>query len=117
MSRRWLLSLILFCGVLFLFNQGSSATYELRVNEQATRVFLKELAPEVSLVVENRSRQSVRALVRLELLAPNNKVSATAEANVDLKSGRQNIPFTLPFKSRDLTPNKENEILWYRLRY
>jgi hypothetical protein len=117
MGRRWLLSLVcLGCALLFL-SQVSTAHFELRVNEAATRLFLKDLAPEVSLVVENGSNDSMRALVRLELLAPNNKVSATSERKVDLKSGTQKLPFTLPLKTHDLTPDEESQVLWYRLHY
>jgi hypothetical protein len=116
MSRRWLLSLIcISCALLFL-SRVSNAKFELRVDEKLTRVFLKELAPDVSLVVENGSKDPVRVAISLQLLAPSNKVSASTERKLELKSGRQTVPFTLPLKSRDLTPD-EDDILWYRIHY
>ncbi|HEV8367948.1 MAG TPA: MG2 domain-containing protein, partial [Pyrinomonadaceae bacterium] len=117
MSRRCLLFLVcLGCALPFL-GKVTNARFNVSVDEAATRIYLKELAPEVSLVVANGSKDPLRARVRLELLGPNNKVSATTERIVDLKSGTQKIPFTLPFKTRDLTPDEEDEVLWYRLHY
>jgi hypothetical protein len=117
MSRRLLLSLVCVCSALLFLAPISKAKFELRVDEKSTRVFLKELAPDVALVVENGSKDPVRVAIRLQLLAPSNKVSASTERKVDLKSGRQTVPFTLPFKSRDLTPDEEDDILWYRIHY
>ena len=117
MSRRCLLFLVcLVCALSFL-GQATNARFNVSVDEAATRIYLKELAPEVSLVVANGSKDLLRARVRLELLATDDKVTAATERNVDLKSGTQKIPFTLPFKTRDLTPDEEDEVLWYRLHY
>ena len=117
MSRRCLLFLVcLGCALPFL-GDVTNARFNVSVDEAATRIHLNELAPEVSLVVANGSKDPLRARVRLELLAPNDKVAAAIERNVELKSGTQKVPFTLPFKTRDLTPDEEDEVLWYRLHY
>ena len=120
MSRRWLLFLVcLGCAVFSVsqFGQVTNARFEVSVDEAATRIFFKELAPEVSLVVKNGSSESIRAVVSIELLEPNNTITATTERKVDLKSGTQKLPFTLPVKTSELTPNEDDEILWYRLHY
>lgn len=117
MSRRWSFLILFVCAFFLLISQATHANFDLRVNESATRVFLKELAPEVSLAVENGSRQSLKVTIKLELLNPGNDVSASNERKVDLKPGKQNVLFTLPFKSRDLTPDEESKILWYRIHY
>lgn len=121
MRRRWFLFLVcLGCALLFaLFSasQVTTARFEVRVDESATRFFLKELAPEVSFVVNNGSSEPFRARIKLELLTPNNNVAATTERKVELQKGNQTLRFTLPFKTRDLSPDEEDEILWYRLHY
>ena len=120
MSRRWLLFLVCLGCALFSFsqvNQITSARFEVSVDEAATRISFRELAPEVTLVVKNGSSESIRAAVRIELLEPNNTVHGTTERKVELKSGNQTVPFTLPAKTFDLTPDEDDEILWYRLHY
>src|SRR6267142_5172722 len=112
MNRRWLLSLVCLSISLLLFAQVSSARIGLKVNEAATRFSFKELAPEVSLVVENGSNQAFSAVVRLELLDPSNKVTASTERKVGLKTGSQKLLFTLPLNTRDLSPGEESKVLW-----
>jgi hypothetical protein len=117
MGRRWLLFLVcLGCSLPFL-GAVTNARFELKVDERACRVLLKDLAPQVSLAVENGSRETITARIRLELLTPRDTVSAATESRVEIKSGSQKLPFTLPFKTRDLTPYEEDEALWYRLHY
>src|SRR5690349_4522771 len=117
MWRRWFLFLVcLGCSLPFL-GAVTHARFELRVNEQACRILLKDLAPQVSLVVENGSRETISARIRLELLNPKDTVSAATESKVEIKTGSQKLPFTLPFKTRNLTPYEEDEALWYRLHY
>src|ERR1043165_9339550 len=117
MLRRWFLFLVcLGCSLPFL-SAVTSARFELRVDEKASRILLKELAPEVSLVVENGSRETITARIRLELLTPKETVAAATESKVEIESGTQRLPFTLPFKTRDLTPYEEDQALWYRLHY
>jgi A-macroglobulin TED domain/Alpha-2-macroglobulin family/MG2 domain/Carboxypeptidase regulatory-like domain/A-macroglobulin receptor binding domain/Macroglobulin domain MG3 len=117
MSRRWLLSLVCVGCALSFFSHVTTARFGISVDEAATEVFLKELAPEVSLVVENGSKQSVPTALRLELITPAGRVVATSERKMNLKAGRQTISVTLPFKTHDLTPDEDSEILWYRLHY
>src|SRR6266404_400864 len=117
MSRRWLLSLVCLSISLLLFAQVSSARIGLKVNEAATRFYFKELAPEVSLVVENGWNEAFSAVVRLELLEPTNKVAASIERKVNLKTGTQKLLLTLPLNTRDLSPGEESNVPWYRLHY
>src|SRR5262245_35298144 len=117
MSRRWLLFLVCLGCTLPFLGQVSNARFEIRVDESATRVYLRELAPEASLVVINGAKEPARVSIRLELLTPSNKVAATIERMVDLKPGTHKVPFILPTKTRSLTPSEDNEILWYRLHY
>lgn len=117
MSRRWLLFLVCLGCTLPFLGQVSNARFEIRVDERATQFYFRELAPEVSLVVVNGAQQPQRVSIRLQLLAPSNSVTATTEQIVDLKTNTQKIPFTLPTKTRNLTPSEEGQILWYRLHY
>ncbi len=117
MSRRWLLCALIVGISVVLLVQTTSARFDLKVNEAATRFSLDELAPQVSLVVENGSGQLLPALIHLELLRPDNDVVAAADRKATLKAGSQNLLFTLPLKSRDLSPDEESKILWYRLHY
>jgi uncharacterized protein YfaS (alpha-2-macroglobulin family) len=117
MLRRWFLFLVcLGCSLPFL-GAVTNARFELRVDEKASRILLTDLAPQVSLVVENGSRETIAARIRLELLTPKETVAAATESKVEIKSGTQKLPFTLPFKTRDLTPYEEDQALWYRLHY
>jgi uncharacterized protein YfaS (alpha-2-macroglobulin family) len=117
MLRRWFLFLVcLGCSLPFL-GAVTNARFELRVDEKASRILLTDLAPQVSLVVENGSREPITARIRLELLTPKETVAAATESKVEIKSGTQKLPFTLPFKTHDLTPHEEDQALWYRLRY
>ena len=117
MLRRWFLFLVcLGCSLPFL-GAVTNARFELRVDEKASRILLTDLAPQVSLVVENGSRETITARIRLELLTPKETVAAATESKVEIKSGTQKLPFTLPFKTRDLTPYEEDQALWYRLHY
>jgi len=91
MSRRWLLSLVCLSISSLLFVQVSSARLSLKVNEAATRFSFKELAPEVSLVVENGSDEATSAVVRLELVDPANNVTASTEHKVGIRTGSQKL--------------------------
>jgi hypothetical protein len=117
MSRRWLLFLVCLGCTLPFLGQVSNARFEIRVDERATRLYFRELAPEVSLVVVNGAQTPRRVRIRLQLLDPQNQVTATTERKVDLKTGTQKVPFTLPTKTSNLTPNTNSQVLWYRLHY
>jgi len=117
MLRRWILFLVCLGCSLPFSGAVTSARFELRVDEKASRILLTDLAPQVSLVLENGSRETITARIRLELLTPKDTVAAATESRVEIKSGTQKLPFTLPFKTRDLTPYEEDQALWYRLHY
>ena len=117
MCRRWLLFLVCLGCTLPFLGQVSNARFEIKVDERATRVYFRELSPEVSLVVVNGAQTTQRARIRLELLDPHNQATATVDRRIDLKSGSQKLPFTLPTKTRDLTPDTNSQVLWYRLHY
>ncbi|HKE58471.1 MAG TPA: MG2 domain-containing protein, partial [Pyrinomonadaceae bacterium] len=117
MKRRSLVGVVCLAIGLLLATQITSARYELKVNEAETRFSFSELAPEVSLALENGAAQPLAAAVRVELLDPDNVIKAAAERKVTLKSGRQKVLFTLPFDTRALSPDMESKILWYRLHY
>ncbi|PWT87787.1 MAG: hypothetical protein C5B55_14240 [Blastocatellia bacterium] len=117
MSRRVLLCLFCLSCLVLVVVQDTSARYEISVNESATRFFFKQLAPEVSLVIDNGQKHSSEVVVRVEILSPDNKVVGTTERHVELKSGSNKIPFVLPFHTRSLSPDEDSKILWYRLRY
>jgi hypothetical protein len=117
MSRRWLLSLICLSIVSFLFVQNTSARFELSVDETATVISLKELAPELSLATFNGTGKPLDASVRVEFIDPSDTVVSTLSQNVTINTGRQKLNLTLPFRTRDFSPNENHKILWYRLRY
>jgi A-macroglobulin TED domain/Alpha-2-macroglobulin family/MG2 domain/Carboxypeptidase regulatory-like domain/A-macroglobulin receptor binding domain/Alpha-2-macroglobulin bait region domain/Macroglobulin domain MG3 len=117
MSRKGLLSLIGLTLPLLLLVQIASARFELRVNETSSRLSLRGIAPAVSLVVENGTGKPVQALIRLELLDPNNNVKASTQQDATLKPGSHKLIFALPLKTRDLSPAEEDRVLWYRLHY
>src|SRR5215813_5422647 len=117
MKRRSLVGVVCLAIGLLLATQITSARYELKVNEAETRFSFSELAPEVTLAVENGWTHEIPATIRLELLDPNNSTKATAERRVNLKSGSQRVSLTLPFNTQSLSPDEESKVLWYRLHY
>src|SRR5258705_8066792 len=109
MSRRWFLFVLsLAIPVLFLV-QVSNARFELRVNERASRFSFNELAPKVSLVVENGSGQVLPAVISLELLEPDNNAIAKMQQKTTLKTGSQELSWVLPLNTRDLSPDQETK--------
>jgi hypothetical protein len=116
MGRKWLLSLV--CLYLFVvwFTPLSSARFDLRIDDGATTISFEQLAPIVSLAVENGSGNTISATVRLELLTPSDKAVGTIEQKLTIAKGTQKLKLTLPLVSRDLL-EKEPQILWYRLHY
>jgi len=91
MKRRSLVGVVCLAIGLLLATQITSARYELRVNEAETRFSISELAPEVTLAVENGRMHEIPATIRLELLDPNNSTKATAERRVNLESVKQQL--------------------------
>lgn len=116
MGRKWLLSLVCLslCGLLFI--PVSNARFELNVNEAATTISFQQLAPIVSLAVENGSDKAIPATIRVELLKPSNQPVCSVDQRLSLQKGKQQLQLTLPVNSRSVVEN-ESQILWYRLHY
>ncbi|HEX6728836.1 MAG TPA: MG2 domain-containing protein [Pyrinomonadaceae bacterium] len=116
MGRKWLLSLVCLCLFVVWFTPHSSARFDLRIDERATTISFEQLAPTVSLAVENGSGNAMAATVRLELLTPSDTAVGTIEQKLTIAKGKQKLKLPLPLVSRDLL-EKEPQILWYRLHY
>ncbi len=119
MSRTRLLSLFgVFCLVVpLLFVPLTGATVTLTVNEFETRVLFEDKQTVVSLVVDNPLPQPTSAIIRVELVDPDNIVRAFGDSektlNRDTNTVRIPVSF-LAFKDKD--PATE-DLVWYRLRY
>ncbi len=88
----------------------------LRVDESATRFFLREKTAEVSLIAETHSASAdykTNARVRIELATPNDEVKAVAERDFEFQNGINKIDLAL---ANFAEIPKEN-FAFYRLRY
>src|SRR5262245_46015362 len=117
MSRKGLLSLIGLAVVAVLFVPATNARFDLKIIETATVFSFQELAPKVTLSINNGSNNPLPAVVHVELLKPGDQAIGSIETEVTLKSGQQKVQLVLPLETRDLTPQREPNILWYRLHY
>src|SRR5262245_22339597 len=87
----------------------------LRVNESATKFFLKKEGAVVSLAVENSSSSALTARVKLELIDPRDAVRATAMIETSVPSGSG--VSTLPLVKIGAGDYDVRGLLWHRLRY
>ncbi len=83
-----------------------------RLNESATKAFIKNGAIETQLTFENTSK-AFAANIRLEILDASDKILTQAATQENIKRGRQMLALALPFSYE----KNSNDYLWYRLRY
>src|SRR5215831_7209088 len=115
MSRKWLL--FLFCLALaILLAPLSRAALALRVNETSIRVLFEEQGTRVVLPFENSLGRPVDANLKLEIVTPENAVTATAEQTTTINTAASELTVPISVWVKNLT-NDTGELLWYRLRY
>lgn len=117
MSRRWLLFLLCLSLPLLLCVQLSRASGALKVNEATTRFSLRDDNPQLQLAVENGSRKSFNAVVRIEFVDPNDKIKSSTAPSLAIHQGNQKLELNLPFKISQLGWSEQSQLLWYRVRY
>jgi hypothetical protein len=117
--RRRSLVIVLFCLfiVSLLFSQLTTASAGLRIDEAATRFLLEQERTGASLVIENSLGREIAARVRVELIDPEGRVRASNEREEIIKQGTAALFIPLPFQFSDFKDAKQNDFLWYRLRY
>lgn len=84
----------------------------LKVNESETKAFFENNRLQINLAVEN-SATALTSKIKLEVLDDKDNVLTSAEIEKNLRSGKQNLPFSLAFSSTE----DADELLWKRLRY
>ena len=116
MSRKWLLFLFCLAGLIVLAPL-SHASPTLKVNESATRVLFEEQGTRVRFEVDSPLAQRVDGSMKVEFLDSNGTVRATAQAETQIKPGRNvlTVPIALSLKGKEATDTRD--LLWYRLRY
>ncbi|MFL6212066.1 MAG: MG2 domain-containing protein [Pyrinomonadaceae bacterium] len=119
MRRRWLALLLcllvcLACAVRFVAAGGNT----LSVNETATQILFADAQTRILLAVENNSGQTINARLRLELIAPDDRVRAMAMRAEQIKPGASALTVPLaPALLNTLTEDERKLLMWYRLRY
>ena len=99
--------------VVCLFLVGAiQAQNNFRLDEAATKAFIKSGELETKLVFENKSA-TLEANIRLEILDASDKILVQTAAQKTLRRGRQTVSISLPFSYED----NSSDYLWYRLRY
>ncbi|MEP6925509.1 MAG: MG2 domain-containing protein, partial [Pyrinomonadaceae bacterium] len=101
--------------LLFLPILQAQSNY-LRVDEFATRLFLREKTADVLLMVENPSANAAdkaKAKVKIELISPNNETKAVAERDFQFEKGMNEIDFVLV----NFAEIPKENFAFYRLRY
>jgi hypothetical protein len=102
------------CAVRFVAAGGNT----LSVNEAATQILFADAQTSVQLAVENNSGQTINARLRLELIAPDDLVRATATRVEQIKPGARTLTVPLaPALLAALTDDERKLLMWYRLRY
>ena len=108
MKRKFFLLLFVYLGAV-----GSVAAQKVfRVDEAATKVLILKDHLNAALVFENPNR-ALAAHVKLEIIAADDRVITTVEAEQRVGRGRQTISQKIPF---DYAAHAA-DYLWYRLRY
>ncbi len=99
-------------AVCLFFVGAVQAQNGLRVDEAATKAFIKTDELKTDLVFVNKSA-ALAATIRLEILDVNDKILSQSVVQKNIRRGRQIVSASLPFSY----PNNSTEYLWYRLRY
>src|SRR5262249_24261590 len=117
-TMRYLASRIKWVTALsFLIVGWCSAQTDLRVDEAATRIQIRDDGTEIELPVKNPSQQTTAAHILLELVDPRGIVQVQGDQEAILASGSTKITLGLPSVfAQNQHPNRHN-LLWYRLRY
>ena len=115
---RFLASRLSFAATLALYLVGLCfAQTPLHVNEATARIQIRDDGIVVDLRVENPSRQTTSALVRVELVDPQGVVQIHANQDASFPRGSTKLRIALPPTfAQNEHPDRLN-LLWYRLRY
>lgn len=116
--RRSQLFLLLFCLSLIPFAARlSSGNVSLSIDQETTKVSLRDGQSEVWLSVANPSARDFNAHVRCELVDPQDKVRASIERDEWLARGTAQLKLPLAPLFTGENAEELNRFLWYRLRY
>ncbi|MBK8810660.1 MAG: carboxypeptidase regulatory-like domain-containing protein [Acidobacteria bacterium] len=107
-------SILLFIAVLLAGSVfGQTVRSGVEVNESDTRVALVDTLANVKLALDNPGSE-LSAIVKLEILTPDDHVAGKTENVQRIGSGRQIVSAAI---SIDETARDDPALLWYRLRY
>jgi A-macroglobulin TED domain/Alpha-2-macroglobulin family/MG2 domain/Carboxypeptidase regulatory-like domain/A-macroglobulin receptor binding domain/Macroglobulin domain MG3/Alpha-2-macroglobulin bait region domain len=114
MNRRWFLFLCCLLIPLFLAGQIARARGSVTIDEARSRFLFGPHDAQVLLALVNASTPT-SAKIHLDLLAPDDRLLATADLTTKVSNGEQQLPIRLPF---DVTSPDEThlDLLWLRLR-
>lgn len=112
--KRFLPCLLWCCAAIVCSSSAQSAQGTLTVNESRSQIRSTNDGLTPVLVIENSGSETT-ALIRAELLDPEDVVLTTAEAHAQLHPGSNHV--SLPFHGWTQNPSQGNESIWYRIRY
>jgi hypothetical protein len=101
---------------LLFFAQPALAN-SIEVIETASRIKIANNTAEVLLAVSNSTSTEYLAHVKIELLDPQNNLSASALCDAHIKRGRSSLELSLPLSFLNQRQDTTSQILWHRLRY
>ena len=115
LRKTFLLFAVCTVFLLFLPILQEAQSIFLRVDESATRFFLRERAADVLLIVENSStniKEQITAKIKIELLAPGGEIKSVARRNFEFQNGKNEINLTLA----NFAEISQENLVFYRLR-
>jgi hypothetical protein len=108
---------LFFAALAVVLGASCFAQGNLAVRESATRFQFLPNETIVDLPVENLTQTKISARILLELLDPKGAVQGRAEQSSSLNPGLIKLKISLPVIHQQKGNTKEEELLWYRLRY
>lgn len=109
MKGKFFLTTVVAC---LFFVAAAFGQNDFKIDEAATKSFIKGETLENNLIIENKSA-TFAADVKVEILDADERILSEKSSRENIKRGRQTILLPLSFAVSE----DSNEYLWYRLRY